>query len=79
MIIKIDASDFILRVILSQKNEEGCLYAIAFYLRQCQLAEINYEIDDKKLLVVVDSLKVSKYYLVGPPYSVIISSDYQNL
>jgi len=57
VIIETDASDFAIGTILSQKDEEGRLYPVPFHSRKFQPAEINYEIQDKELLAIVDAFK----------------------
>jgi len=52
-----DALDFALGgIILLQMGEEKKLHLITFYLRKNSVAEINYDIYDKELFDVVDSL-----------------------
>jgi hypothetical protein len=53
--LKSDASDYALRVVLSQNGEYGQLHPVAFHLRKFTTAKINYEIHDKELLAIVDS------------------------
>ena len=52
-ILKIDASDYIKDEILSQYDDENILHSIAFYSKSMILAECNYHIYDKKLLVII--------------------------
>jgi len=80
VIVEINASDFALGAILSQKNQEtGRLYPIAFHSRKFSPAEINYEIHDKKLLAVVDTFKHWQQYLEGTQYQIQVFSNHQNL
>jgi len=69
VIIETDASDFAIGVVLSQRDEEGKLHPVAFHSRKFQPAEINYEIQDKELLSVVDTFKHWRHYCEGvdPP------------
>ncbi len=52
-ILKIDASDYVKDEILSQYNDESVLHSVAFYSKSMILAECNYHIYDKKLLVII--------------------------
>ncbi len=52
-ILKIDASNYVKDEILSQYNDKKILYAMTFYSKSMILAEINYHIYDKKLLVII--------------------------
>ena len=78
-IIEADASDFALGSILSQPGEDGHLHLVAFHSRKFNVAEINYEVRDKELLVVVDSFTQWWHFLGGSPHQIIIYSDHKNL
>jgi len=55
------------------------LMPVAFHSRKFQPAEINYEIDDKELLAIVDAFKPWRRYCEGAMYQVQVYSDHQNL
>ena len=55
--IKIDASDYISREILLQKNEEENLHLVAYFLKLMTSAEYNYDIYNKELLAIIHYLK----------------------
>ncbi len=55
--IKTDVSDRVITGILSQKHPDGEWYPVAFFSKTMTLAECNYEIYDKKILVIVRSLQ----------------------
>jgi len=77
--IESDASDFTLGAVLSQRDEENRLNPVAFHSRKFQPAEINYEIDDKELLAVVDAFKHWQHYCEGATHQIQVFSDHQNL
>jgi len=52
-ILKIDASNYVKGEILSQYDDESVLHSMIFYSKSIILAEINYHIYDKKLLVII--------------------------
>ncbi len=52
-ILKINASNYVKDEILSQYNDEKVLHSMIFYSKSMILAEINYHIYDKKLLVII--------------------------
>ena len=56
-ILKIDASNYVKDEILSQYNDERVLHSMIFYSKSMILAEINYHIYDKKLLVIIQCFK----------------------
>ncbi len=52
-ILKIDASNYVKDEILSQYDDEKVLHSMIFYSKSMILAEINYHIYDKNLLVII--------------------------
>ncbi len=56
-ILKIDDSNYVKDEILSQYNDEKVLHSVIFYSKSMILAEINYHIYDKKLLVIIQYFK----------------------
>jgi len=52
-ILKINASDYVKDEILSQYNDESVFHSVTFYSKSMILAECNYHIYDKKLLVII--------------------------
>ncbi len=52
-ILKINASDYVKDEILSQYDDENVFHSVAFYSKSMILAECNYHIYDKKLLVII--------------------------
>ena len=55
-IIKIDIFNKAIRATLNQKGDDKKLIFTVFYLRKITALEINYNIYDKKLLVIVKAL-----------------------
>ncbi len=56
-ILKINASNYVKDEILSQYNDEKVFHSMTFYSKSMILAEINYYIYDKKLLVIIQCFK----------------------
>ncbi len=56
-ILKIDALNYVKDEILSQYDDERVLHSMIFYSKSMILAEINYHIYDKKLLVIIQCFK----------------------
>ena len=52
-ILKINALNYVKDEILSQYNDESVLHSMIFYSKSMILAEINYHIYDKKLLIII--------------------------
>ena len=51
--LKIDSSDWVTDEVLSQHDDDEILYSMIFYNKSLNLAEINYHIYDKKLLIII--------------------------
>ncbi|KAH6597129.1 hypothetical protein BASA50_004670 [Batrachochytrium salamandrivorans] len=65
--------------VLSQYDDSNTLRPIAFYARQMNSAEQNYEIYDKELLAVVESFKHWRHFLQGGLHPVTVLCDHKNL
>jgi hypothetical protein len=78
-LVETDTSDFTLRVVLSQRGDDGRLHPVVFHSRKFTPARINYEIHDKELLAIVDSFKVWRRYLEGVIHTIQVYSNYYNL
>ncbi|KAH9253870.1 hypothetical protein BASA81_008182 [Batrachochytrium salamandrivorans] len=68
-ILETDASDFAISGVLHQHDQSNTLRPVAFYSRQMNNAERNYDIYDKELLAVVESFKHWRHLLQGGPSS----------
>ena len=55
--LKTNASNQTIKACISQSDEKKRLYLIAFYSKKLTNAELNYEIHNKKLLIIIDSFK----------------------
>ncbi|KAH9246094.1 hypothetical protein BASA81_016371 [Batrachochytrium salamandrivorans] len=64
-ILETDASDFAISGVLHQHDQSNTLRPVAFYSRQMNNAERNYDIYDKELLAVVESFKHWRHLLQG--------------
>ena len=56
--MKTDALDYALTIILSIVNEENKVYLVTFYSCTFTVAELNYNIHDKKLLAIFEAFKI---------------------
>ncbi len=55
--LKMNASDEAIETCISQSDEKRRLHFIAYYNHKLTVAELNYEIHNKKLLAIVDFFK----------------------
>src|SRR6187551_743563 len=65
--LEVDASGFATGGALLQKMDDGLWYPIAFRSASMQPAERNYEIYDREMLAIIDTLKDWRYFLEGLP------------
>jgi hypothetical protein len=73
-----DSSGAALSGIISQPHD-GNLHPVAFWSRKCLPAECNYDIHDREMLAIVESMKHWRHYLEGAKFPVQILSDHKNL
>ncbi|KAH9244937.1 hypothetical protein BASA81_017611 [Batrachochytrium salamandrivorans] len=73
------ASDFAISGVLSQFDDLDQIRPVAFYARQMNSAERNYEIYDKELLAIVDSFKHWRHFLQGGLHPVTVLCDHKSL
>jgi RNase H-like domain found in reverse transcriptase/Reverse transcriptase (RNA-dependent DNA polymerase)/Integrase zinc binding domain/Chromo (CHRromatin Organisation MOdifier) domain len=79
-VLETDASDYALGAVLSQLDDEtGLLHPCAFHSRKFIPAELNYEIYDKEMLAIVDSVLTWRHYLEGSGHQTRIVTDHKNL
>ncbi len=78
-ILEINASDYVKGEILSQYNDEKVLYSIVFYSKSMILAECNYHIYDKKLLVIIWCFEHWRLELKCTELLIQMFIDYQTL
>ncbi len=60
-----DASNFVIGVMLSQLGGYNLLHLVNFHSRNFSLTEINYKIHDKKLLAIVNAFKEWSHLFEG--------------
>jgi hypothetical protein len=78
-ILETDASEYAIGGVLSQYDNDKNLRPVAFYSRQLDKAERNYEIYDKELLAIIDCFKEWRHFLQGATHQVTVLTDHKNL
>ena len=53
IVIKTDVSDYVFEGILSQYNKDGVLHLIIYFLKKYNSAKCNYEIYNKKFMIII--------------------------
>ena len=74
-----DASDFTISGIPHQADEDGNLHPLCFFSHKLSEAEVNYDIHDKEMLGVIESLKEFRPWLSGTTLPVSVITDHKNL
>jgi len=74
-----DASDYATGAILEQEDAFGHSHPVAYFSKSLQPTERNYEIHNKELLAIIQSLKHFRHYLQGNKHQTKIFSDHANL
>jgi hypothetical protein len=73
-----DASGFAVSGILS-KLHDASWHPIAYYSRKSSPAECNYDVPNREMLAVVDSMRHWRHYLEGSRHVVRVLSNHKNL
>jgi len=77
--MEIDALDYALTAIFSIVNEENEVHLVAFHSCTFTTVELNYDIYNKKLLVIFAAFKIWQHYLEDLAYSINVVIHYKNL
>jgi hypothetical protein len=72
-----DASDFVIGVVLSQKEDR--VQPVAFYSKKMTATEFNYDIHNEVMLAIVSSFKEWRRYIEGTEHSIWVYSDHKTL
>ncbi len=78
-ILKVNVSDYVKDEILSQYDDENVLHSVTFYSKSMILAECNYHIYDKKLLVIIQCFEHWRFKLKCTKLLIQMFIDYQTL
>jgi hypothetical protein len=77
--LETDASDHAIGVVCSQPDNLGILHPLGYFSRKLKDAERNYNIHDKELLAIVDSLWKWATYCKSSQHRITILTDHKNL
>ena len=79
VVVQTDASDYVTAGILSQYDNKGILYPIAFFSTKHTPAECNYEIYDKEHMAIVWAFEHWRAELQPVEHPIQVLSDHKNL
>src|SRR5260370_37329801 len=74
-----DATDYAISGIPHQADENGQLHPLSYFSQKLSPAEINYDVHDKEMLRVFESLKEFHPWLSGTVIPVSVITDHKNL
>ena len=77
--LKTDSSDYVNSDVLLQKDDDGVFHSVAFYSKNLLLAECNYEIYDKELLVIIWCFEHWRPELKFSDISIKVFTDHKSL
>jgi hypothetical protein len=77
--LEIDVSDYAIGAICSQPDDLGILHPLGYFSRKLKDTELNYNIHNKELLAIMDSLHKWSTYCKSIQYPITILSDHKNL
>jgi hypothetical protein len=77
--LETDTSDYAIGTVCSQPDSDRILHPLGYFLRTLKDAEWNYNIHDKELLAIVDSLQKWATYCKSAQHQITILSDHKNL
>ena len=79
LVIKTDASDYVSEGILSQYNKNDVLHSVAYFFKKHSPVKCNYEIYNKKLMIIVCAFKEWCSELEDSLTPVKVITDHKNL
>jgi len=79
MRMEVDAPDYVTGEVLSMECENGLWRLVAFLSKSLNEIERNYEIHDKKILVIIQGLESWRHLLEGAQSKFEIWTDHKNL
>lgn len=77
--LETDSSDYVNSGVLSQYGEDGLLHPVAFFSKNLNPAECNYEIYDKELLAIVKCFEQWRPELEATGIPVSVFTDHKSL
>ena len=77
--VKIDVSNKTIKKILCQSNDKSHWHSIVYFSKKMISAKCNYEIHDKKLLIIVFAFKQWRHYLKRTRKQVLVLTNHRNL
>jgi hypothetical protein len=77
--LETNASDYTIGAVFSQPDTKRTLHPLRYFSRKLKDAKRNYDIHDKELLAIMDSLQKWSTYCRSMQHPITILSDHKNL
>jgi hypothetical protein len=77
--LETDASDYTISAVCLQPDSDRILHPLEYSSRKLKDVEWNYDIHNKELLAIVDSLQKWATYCKSTQHQITILSDHKNL
>ena len=77
--VEADSSDKVIGGLLSQKDDDGHLHPVAFFSKNLDPAQCNYDIYDKELLAIIKAFESWEVELKGTDLPIQVLTDHRNL
>ena len=77
--VESDSSDCITEEVLSQSDSQNVLHSVTYFLTCMSSAECNYDIYNKKLLIIIHTFKKWRSKLEDAVKQIQVITDYKNL
>ena len=77
--LEVDASQYALGTVLSQRNEQGKLQPVGYFSKTLIPAKHNYDVYNRELLALVCALENWRHLLLGAKHQVEVFMDHEGL
>ena len=77
--IEVNALNYVIKEVLSMEYENKCWRLVTYLSKSLNKIERNYEIHDKKMLVVIRGMENQRYLLEDAKFKFKIWTDHKNL
>jgi len=79
MQIETDTSDLYKASILFQYEPDRCWHPLLYYNKRFLPAELNYDVQDKDMVVIVNCFQEWQHFLMGATEEIVLFTDQKNL
>jgi hypothetical protein len=77
--VEVDTSNYAIGAVLMQRNDENILHPVAFFSKTMNKAQRNYDVYNRELLGLRETLRTWRPYLHQAKHKVKVHTDHANL